>query len=37
MLECEKIEKKDVINLDREEDQQYGFIERQKQDIKQVK
>ena len=37
MLDIEKVEKKDTINLDRETEQQFGFIERQKQDIRQVK
>ena len=34
MLDIEKVEKKDTINLDRETEQQFGFIERQKQDIR---
>ena len=34
ILDLEKIEKKDTINLDRETETQLGFIERQKQDIR---
>ena len=37
ILECEKTEKKDTINLRREEDQQFAFIERQKQDVRNIK
>ena len=37
ILECEKTEKKDQINLRREEDQQLAFVERQKQDVRAIK
>lgn len=34
MLDCEKTEKKDRINLNKEEDLNYEFIERQKQEVR---
>lgn len=34
ILECEKIEKKDSINLRREEEVQIAFVERQRQEIR---
>ena len=37
MLECEKIEKKNGLNLKKEEDHNLEFVERQKIDVRQVK
>ena len=34
ILECEKIEKNDKINMDREEDQNMQFVERQRQEVR---
>lgn len=37
MLDCEKTEKRDGIALKKEEDHNLEFIERQKQEVKQVR
>lgn len=37
LLDCEKTEKKDSINLKKELDHNLEFVERQKQEVKQVR